>query len=57
MMAPVFSVGPYWDTFPHLCIAVLCFSAQLIYRRRMLDEKKSLSSLYFLSKDGAPVSR
>lgn len=30
-MAPVFSVDPCWDTFPHFCIAVLCVSAQMIY--------------------------
>lgn len=35
-VAPVFSVDPCWDTFPHLCIAVLCVRAHLIYRGRDL---------------------
>lgn len=35
-MAPVFSVDSCWDTFPHLCIAVLCVSAYLIWRGKDL---------------------
>lgn len=38
-VAPVFSVDSFWDTFPHLCIAVLCVSARLIYRGR--DQMKN----------------